>query len=182
VLELIDITGETIDRLEYPNGQRKGTAWAFIGYDANGGEMWRTTYAPTPSSPNNYQEYRACEAGKVINEVTGNCVKVVEVTEKTCAEGQYLNPLTGRCNKIEEVKSTVCREGYYLNEETGKCKKIVENKGADYGLVTETYEEKSSFVALYGVIGIITAGLVYVGWQFRHEIRRLFGRVFRRSH
>ncbi len=182
VLELIDITGETIDRLEYPNGQRKGTAWAFIGYDANGGEIWRTTYAPTPSSPNNYQEYRTCEAGKVINEVTGNCVKVVEVTEKTCAEGQYLNPLTGRCNKIEEVKSTVCREGYYLNEETGKCKKIVENKGADYGLVTETYEEKSSFVALYGVIGIITAGLVYVGWQFRHEIRRLFGRVFRRSH
>ena len=178
-LELIDINGEVIGKLEYPNGQKKGTSWAFIGYDANGDELWRTTYAPTPGEANNYQEFRTCEVGKIINEVTGNCVKVTEVTEKVCPDGQYLNPLTGRCKKLEETKETVCKEGYYLNEETGRCKKIVENNGADYSLVTETYEEKSSFVALSAIIGVLVVGSMCVVWQFRSEIRRLFGKVFR---
>lgn len=181
VLELADVDGAVVARLEYPGGQRKGTAWALIGYDADGGETWRTTYAPTPGEANNYQEFRTCEVGKVINEVTGNCVKVTEVVEKVCTDGQYLNPLTGRCKKIEEVASvTICKEGYYLNEETGRCRKIVENKGADYSLVTEVYEEKSSFVALYAVVGVVALGVIYTGWQFRHELRRLCGKVFRR--
>lgn len=180
VLELIDTNGEAVDRLEYPNGQRKGTAWALIGYDERGGEIWRTTYAVTPGEPNIYQEYRSCEEGKVINEETGNCVKVTEVVEKTCPAGQYLNPLTGRCKKVEEVKETVCKEGYYLNEETGRCRKIVENTGADYSLVTETYVEQSGFVALYAVLGVVAVGVAYVIWQFRKEIRRLCGKVFRR--
>lgn len=183
VLELIDANGEVLDRLEYPNGQRKGTAWTFVGYDAGGGEIWRMTYAPTPGEANNYQEFRTCEAGKVINEVTGNCVKVTEVAERICPEGQYLNPLTNRCRKIEVASGEVaCKEGYYLNEETGRCRKIVENKGADYSLVTEVYEEKSSFVALYAVLGVVGLGIIYVIWQFRSEIRRLVGRVCRRFH
>ena len=183
ILELVDVNDEVIDKLEYPNGQRKGTTWALIGYDASGGEIWRMTYAPTPGEANNYQEFRTCEEGKVINEATGNCVKVVEVVEKTCPAGQYLNPLTNRCKTIEVAKSeVVCKEGYYLNEETGRCRKIIENNGADYSLVTEVYEEKSSFVALYAVLGVIGLGLIYVIWQFKSEIRRLFGKVFRRFH
>ena len=183
VLELVDVNGEVIDKLEYPNGQRKGTAWALIGYDADGGEIWRTTYAPTPGEANNYQEYRTCEEGKVINEATGNCVKITQVVEKTCPAGQYLNPLTNRCKKMEVTTSeVVCKDGYYLNEETGRCRKIVENKGADYSLVTEVYEEKTSFIALYAVLGVVGLGVIYVIWQFKTEIRRLFGRVFRRFH
>ena len=180
VLELIDTDGAVVDRLEYPNGQRKGTAYALIGYDTTGEEVWRVTYAPTPGEANNYQEFKPCEAGKVINETTGNCVKVVNVTEKICAEGQYLNILTGRCKKYEEKTAKTCKEGYYLSPETGRCRKIKENTGADYSLTPETYEEKSSFVALYAIVGVILVGIFCLIYEFRREIGRLFGKVFRR--
>ena len=179
-LELIDTDGAVVDRLEYPNGQRKGAAYALIGYDDSGEEIWKVTYVPTPGEANNYQEFRTCEAGKVINEATGNCVKVASVTEKICKEGQYLNILTGRCKKYETKEEKKCKEGYYLNPETNRCRKIKENNGADYHLQPENYEEKSSFVALYAVIGVVVAGLIYLIYEFRREIRKLFGKVFRR--
>ncbi len=182
MLELIDIDGAVIDKLIYPNGQRKGTAYAFIGYDNNGKEIWRTTYALTPGAPNNFQEFRTCEEGKVINEATGNCVKVTSVKPKVCKAGYFLNPLTGRCKKIETKKEKTCKEGYYLNPETGRCKRIKENDGADYSLEPESYEESSTFVALYAVLGVVLVGLIYIIYEFRHEILKLFGKVFRRSH
>ena len=181
-LEIVDTNGDIVDTLAYPNGQRKGTAYALIGYDEKGEELWKVTYAPTPGAPNNYQEYKTCEEGKVVNEATGNCVKVAAATEKVCAEGQYLNLLTGRCKKYETVSEKKCKEGYYLNPETGRCRKIVENKGTDYGMELEKFEEKSSFVALYAVIGVVGVGVVYLIYEFRYEIRRLWQRVWRQFH
>ena len=183
VLELIDANGEVLDKLEYPNGQRRGTSYMLVGYDASGKEIWKVTYAPTPGEANNYQEFKTCEEGKVLNEVTGNCVKVTSVAEKICPEGQYLNILTGRCRKIPEATTpTECKEGYYLNEETGRCKKIQNNDGADYNLAVEKYEESSSFVALYAVLGVLGAGIIYIIVEFRREIVRLFRKVFGRFH
>ena len=178
-LELIDTDGAVVDRLDYPNGQRKGTSYAWIGYDDKGEELWRITYAPTPGVGNNYQEYKTCEAGKVINEATGNCVKVTTVTEKICPEGQYLNILTGRCKKYETTTEKTCKEGYYLNPETGRCRKIVENEGTSYGVQAEEYEEKPSFVALYAVIGVVVVGVGYLIYEFRSEIVKLWRRVWR---
>lgn len=178
VLELVDADGAVVDRLEYYNGQRKGTAWAWIGYDAEGEELWRTTYAPTPGEPNNYQEYRTCEEGKAINEATGNCVKVTTVEEKICAAGQYLNVLTNRCKKYETATEKTCKEGYYLYEETGRCRKITENTGANYSVVAEEYEEGSSFVALYAVLGVVAVGVVYVIYEFRREIRKWWKKMW----
>lgn len=180
VVELIDADGAVLDRLEYMNGQRKGTSWAFIGYDAEGREIWRTTYAVTPGEANNYQEYKSCEEGKVINEETGNCVKVTEVADKVCAEGQYLNPLTGRCKKIEEETVTTCKEGYEINPLTGRCIKIKNNDGAEHPLAQESYEEETSFVAPVAVGVVVVVGLVYIGWEFRHEMRKLWRKVSRR--
>lgn len=179
VIEMVDVNGEVVEKVEYPNGQKKGASYAWVGYDEDGEEMWRTTYAVTPGEPNNYQEYKTCEAGKVINEATGNCVKVTVVTEKTCAAGQYLNPLTGRCRNIEVAKATTCKDGYYLSEETGRCRKIIENTGTTYALETENYEESSSFVALYAILGVVAVGLIYIIFEFRKEILRLFRKVFR---
>ena len=179
-LELIDTDGKRIDTLTYPNGQRKGTSYAFIGYDERGRAVWRMTYAPTPGGPNNYQEYKSCEEGKVINKATGNCVKAMTAKTKICKEGQYLNILTGRCKKIEEKTKKTCKDGYYLNPETNRCRKIVENKGADYSVEPEAYEEESSFIALYAVLGIIGVGVLYLLYEFRKEIWKLFGKVFRR--
>lgn len=181
-VELIDVNGETVDVLSYPNGQRKGTSYAWIGYDEKGKEIWRVTYAPTPGAPNNYQEFKTCEEGKVINKVTGNCVKKTTLQEKICKEGQYLNLLTGRCKKIETSKTKTCKEGYYLNPETNRCRKIKENKGADYNVEPENYEDSSSFVALYAVIGVVSVGVIYLIYEFRHEFGKLFGKVCRRFH
>ena len=175
-LEIMDVNDEVVDKLEYPNGQRKATSYAQIGYDAKGEEIWKVTYAPTPGEGNIYQEFRTCEAGKVINEETGNCVKITAVEEKTCEAGYYLNPLTGRCKKYEVARIVTCKEGYAYNEETGRCRKIKENTGANYELAAQEYEEKSSFVALYAVIGIVVAGLLYVIYEFRREIVRFFRR------
>ena len=181
-LELIDTDGAKLDSLIYPNGQRKGTAYAFIGYDDFGKEIWRQTYAPTPGAANIFQEFKSCEEGKVLNKETGNCVKVSALKTKVCKEGQFLNILTGRCNKIKTNEEKKCKEGYYLNPETGRCRKIKENNGADYSLEPETYEESSSFVALYAILGVGAAALLYLGYEFRHEILRLFRKVFRRYH
>ena len=173
-IELIDTDGDTIDSLTYPNGQRKGASFAFIGYDNSGEEIWRVTYAPTPGSANNYQEFRSCEEGKVLNEATGNCVKATTVSAKVCKEGQYLNVLTGRCKKYETATEKTCKEGYYLNPDTNRCRKIAENNGADYNLQPESYEEQSSFIALYAVLGVVGAGAAYLIYEFRHEIAQGF--------
>lgn len=183
LLEILDSDGTIADTLEYLNGQKKGTAWAFIGYDEKGEPIWRTTYLATPGAPNIYQEYKTCESGKVINAATGNCVKVTEVTQKTCAADQYLNPLTGRCNKLPTSSTpTECKDGYVLNPDTGRCNKIKENNGADYSLITETYEESSSFVALSAILGVVVAGIVFLIFEFRHELVRLWRRVVQRFH
>ena len=146
-----------------------------------GEEIWKVTYAPTPGAANNYQEFRTCEAGKVINEVTGNCVKVTSIAEKFCKEGYFLNILTGRCNKMKTVEEKTCKEGYELNPETNRCRKIKENTGANYSLEPETYEEKSSFVALYAVLGVVGVGILFLIWEFRQEIVKLWRKVFRRA-
>ncbi len=180
LLEIIDVDGTVVDMLTYPNGQRKGTSYILVGYDGLGEEIWKVTYTPTPGEPNNYQEFKACEAGKVLNEATGNCVKATAVTEKICKEGYYLNILTGRCNKIKTTEEKTCKEGYELNPETGRCRKIKDNNGADYSLTPENYEEQSSFVALYAVIGIVVVGLIYLIYEFRHELVKLWHKVFQR--
>lgn len=182
ILEIIDTDGMVVDNLKYPNGQRKGTSYIFVGYDDGGEEIWKVTYAPTPGGPNNYQEFRSCEEGKVINEATGNCVKVTSVAEKICKEGYYLNILTGRCNKMKTTEEKTCKEGYELNPETGRCRKIKQNTGANYGLEPENYEEQSSFVALYAVLGVVGVGMIYLIYEFRVEIVRLWRKVFRRAH
>lgn len=180
-LEIIDADGTVVDLLKYPNGQRKGGSYIFVGYDGAGEEIWRVTYAPTPGGPNNYQEFKTCETGKVINEATGNCVKVTSIAEKFCKEGYFLNILTGRCNKMKTVEEKTCKEGYELNPETNRCRKIKENTGANYSLEPETYEEKSSFVALYAVLGVMGAGILFLIWEFRQEIVKLWRKVFRRA-
>lgn len=179
-LELIDANGANLDKLIYSNGQRKGTAYAQVGYNVSGQEIWKITYAPTPGEPNNYQEFKTCEEGKVINQATGNCVKVATVKSTVCKEGYYLNPLTGRCNKNKTTSATTCKDGYELNPETGRCRKIKQNNGADYELTPDNYEEQSSFIALYAVLGVLGAGALYLIFEFRHSIAKFFRKIFRR--
>lgn len=176
ILELVDVNGEVVDTLEYPHGQKKGTAYALFGYDAGGGAQWRTTYRPTPGAENVEQEYRSCPDGKVLNEATGNCVKAATLKKAVteCPEGKYRNPETGRCKKIETDETKECKEGYERNPETGRCRKIKDNSGAEYALVPETGGEKVVFVATMAIAGLAALAGGYVVFQFRHEIARFF--------
>lgn len=166
-LEIIDVTDESIAKLSYPHGQKKGTAYALIS------GAWKKTYAPTPGATNIDQEFRTCPLGKVINEKTGNCVKVATVASvKPCPAGKYRNPETGRCKSSAKSKTAKpCKEGYERNPETNRCRKIRKNDGSDYALVPITGDpEKSSFVALGALALLVIAGLAYTAFQFRKEL------------
>ena len=180
LLELVDVGdgwGDdyvVVASLAYPHGQKKSAAYAMIGYNSYGEEEWQTTFLPTPGSSNIPQEFKTCPAGKIINELTGNCVNASTLSTllKDCGEGKYRNPETGRCKSYNDSGETnACKEGYERNPETGRCRKIKDNNGADYPLVPITgVEEHSSFIAIWAIVGIGVIGLGYVVFQFRKEI------------
>ncbi len=181
-LELIDTDGTVVDTLVFYNGQKRGVAFAQFGYDSSGKEQWKQTYALTPGEVNSFQEFQSCPEGKVLNKETGNCVKSTTLTiAKECPAGQYRNLLTGRCKSYNTSNSSSakpCPDGYERNPETNRCRKIVKNEAADYGLEVENYEEKSSFVALWAILGIILIGLIYIVFQFRTEIKKVCLKMF----
>lgn len=179
LIELYDVDGMLVDSLTYLNGQKKSASFAKIGYDTNGNDLWKITYAVTPGAANYYQQFKTCEEGKIINEETGNCVKPTTVTEKVCDEGQYLNPLTGRCKKYETTIEKECEEGYELNPETNRCRRIKNNDGADYEIVQEEGNQ-TIFIATIAIAGVIILALGYIIFEFRSEIKKFFQKVFRR--
>lgn len=184
-LTLLDVDDSVLDEIAYPNGQKKSTSYARI-YDETGNETWEITYSPTPNAENIYQKFRTCEAGKIINEATGNCVKITPLkttassfksssTLAPCPAGKYRNPLTGRCKKIETTSTTLkeCAEGYERNPETNRCRKVTKpNDGADFPVVPTTHSDQTVFIGFGVVILIVGLGLTYVILQFRHEISR----------
>ena len=199
VVELVDVTENIVDTLTYKHGQKKGTSYAFIKFQ-DSEEVWLITYKPTPGEKNDYQEFRTCEAGKIINPATGNCVNVSSsangMTEE-CPEGKYRNPLTGRCKSYETTKTTTCpegkyknpltgrcksyetnvstatpcKEGYERNPETNRCRKIKANNGADYSTIPITgTEEKSSFMAKWALMALGGGAGSYTVFQYRKDI------------
>lgn len=184
-VELLDTDASVVDILVYYHGQKKSTAYAKF-YDQSGDELWQQTYALTPAAENIYQEFRSCEAGKVINPATGNCVKATTATDAVseCPAGKYRNPLTGRCKTLETTtEPKPCAEGYERNPETNRCRKITKpNDGASYALVPETRSEHTTFIALGVVILLVLLGGVYVILQFRHEIARAGRKLRQRLH
>ncbi len=194
ILTLIDADGYILDEVAYPHGQKRLTTYAKI-FDSQGNESWQITYAITPNAENVYQKFRSCEEGKVINETTGNCVKVtsLKTTINTlknsiaapCPAGKYRNPLTGRCKKIETTSQTLkeCAEGYERNPETNRCRKVksnTPNDGAEYAIEPTTSSDKKVFIGFGIVTIILVLGIVYVGLQFRNEIVRVTRKIRQR--
>lgn len=188
LIEIIDEDGSVVDKLTYYNGQKKGVSLAMFGYNADGSENWLQTYNTTPGAENDYQKYKTCESGKVLNEETGNCVKAsnINTTLAACAEGYYRNPLTNRCKKAEALAANAevkpCAEGYERNPATNRCRKIVINDGAAYPLAeVVSTEEKSEFIAVWAIAGVAAIGAGYVIYQYREEIFLAFSKVFARK-
>lgn len=177
-IEIIDTDGETVDSLVYLNGQKKAMSFAQFGYDKNGKEQWLQTYSPTHGTENNYQKFKTCPEGKVINEETGNCVNKTSVSTELepCPAGSFRNPLTNRCRKYTTTTTSLkeCAEGYERNPETNRCRKIVSNDGANFPLETEQFEEKSNFVAIWAITGVLAIGVFYIVFEYRKEIIKFF--------
>ena len=148
LIEIIDSFTFNIDSLTY-NSQKHRTSYAKFS------EIWKSTYNKTPGAANVYQEFQTCEEGKMINEETGNCIKIPNTsTPKTCDEG------------------------YELNLETNRCRKIRINEGTEYPIVTdEAYIEETNFVPLLAVIIMFLAGVAYTIFQFRTELKKLFSKL-----
>lgn len=175
-LQIIDTDGEVVDTLVYYSGQKKGLSLAKMGYNADGSKSFRQTYSPTPGSENNYQQYKTCPAGKVINLETGNCVSEVAAvtTLAACPAGKYRNPLTGRCKSYATTASTElkpCAEGYERNPETNRCRKIVTNTGAEYPVTMGTFEEKKEMTSVFAIAAVVVAGIGYIAFQYKDELR-----------
>ena len=172
--EIIDTTGDVLDTLILPHGQKKSTSYAEFGRTEAGSKNWLTTYSPTPGEANNFQQYRSCPEGKIINEETGNCVKAASISEiKECPAGKYRNPLTGRCKSLEEDSDVApCKEGYERNPETNRCRKIRNNDGTTYPLLPQTAAEKSTFIAGIAIAAVLLVGAIYIILQYRPEISR----------
>lgn len=176
------------------------TSFAWLKVD--GKESWYSTYAMTPGKKNVYQKFQTCEAGKHINEATGNCVKDPKPPAE-CKADQYRNPETGRCKKIDSGTTLKpCRADQYRNPETGRCKKIASDSGlkpckegwernpetnrcrkipvggeATHAVGPMTDENENRTWVLIGAIGAAAiAGLII--WQFHPEIKRFFERIY----
>lgn len=177
-LSIIDADGEIVDNLSYYGGQKKGVSLAKIAL-GDGTVNWVQTYNVTAGAENVYQQFKTCPVGKVINLETGNCVTetTLVTTLAACPEGKYRNPLTGRCKSYATTASATlkpCAEGYERNPETNRCRKIVENTGAEYPVVTEVFEEKKELVSVYAIVTVIVAGLLYIAFQYKDELRAKF--------
>lgn len=178
-LLLVDVDGETVDSLVYYGGQKKGVSFAKFGVSGGGNVSWKQTYNVTAGAENIYQQFKTCPVGKVINLETGNCVNEVQpiVTLAACPEGKYRNPLTGRCKSYATTASTElkpCAEGYERNPETNRCRKIVTNTGADYPVATGTFEEKKELTSVFAIATVVVAGLGYIVFQYKEEIKLKF--------
>lgn len=187
-IDLINADGQVIDELIYPHGQKKSASYAKF-YDANSVEDWHITYLRTPAAANQYQEFRTCPAGKVINPLTGNCINSASIPNSStgaCPTGKYRNPLTGRCKSVAKSSSDLkpCAEGYERNPETNRCRKIAStNTGADYALVPDTGDiGTTTFVAFGIVTAIVLVGVVYIVLQYRREIMRMLRKIRQRFH
>ena len=83
--------------------------------------------------PSKTKILKKCPSGKVLNPVTGRCIKdkssgvTKGVNTKKCPSGKVLNPVTGRCIKDKSsgvtkgVNTKKCPSGKVLNPVTGRC-------------------------------------------------------------
>jgi hypothetical protein len=103
IYDLVDEVEIMENRIAY-KAVKTGASWAYFDDEEQVG--WLQTFAPTPGQPNVYQQFQTCEAGKIINVNTGNCILIAS-EPAPCPVGQYRNPETGRCKKLAGETSTL---------------------------------------------------------------------------
>ena len=163
-----------------------------------------TTYNPETGEATTV---KICNDGYFLNTETNRCNKqktesstVSESSIKTCPEGKFLNPKTNRCKNLQEIDESttgktittynpktgeatiekICNDGYELDEDSNRCKKIKKNDGEKYNIEVPNLGEdsKNDFMAIGSIILILSLGLVFVIFQYRHEIMKFIKSLF----
>ncbi|MBR3322853.1 hypothetical protein IKG13_02235 [Candidatus Saccharibacteria bacterium] len=124
---------------------------------------------------------KTCPEGQYLNVLTNRCKKMPTAkTQTACKAGYYRNPLTGRCKKQAAAKTAkTCPEGYELNPSTNRCRKKRQDasKFPVENITNETYDNPQIFIAAFALITLGILVLIYVIFQFRHEMSRFIKRA-----
>ena len=160
--------------------------------------------APTCKEGYEYVEstgkcYKVCADGQIRNPETNRCKKASSsdsesdtTSEKatkdvTCKEGYEYVESAGKCYKA-------CAEGQERSPETNRCKKVTTssgsststsskktNNGADYSVDVPETGGATAFIAAGSVVALAVAGLVFVIFQYRVEIRQFIKKHFKKA-
>ena len=77
-----------------------------------------------------------------------------------------------------------CKDGYERNPATGRCKKKITETGQSYAPAPsepETHQDTQIFIAVTAVIVAAVGAIIYVIYQFRHEIITFFRRLLKKT-
>lgn len=119
----------------------------------------------------------SCPTNQYRNPTTNRCKSVVvENVLAACKEGQERNPETNRCKSVAgSTKSLIpCEEGEERNPQTNRCKKAASsNSGQSLAGVKDVFVESTGTpLNILLVAALLFCALVYVGYEWRHEIMR----------
>lgn len=123
-----------------------------------------------------------CKAGEYRSPETGRCRKVTTVAALTpCKPGQVRSPETNRCRSVlASSDPKPCQVGWERNPETNRCRKVAKLSETTAGFKPEKTVPSSETTATWWVFaGLGTLVLGYAGWEWRHEIARLAGALFK---
>lgn len=128
-------------------------------------------------------DQKPCQEGQYRSEATGRCRSIASAAAKVlkpCRDDQFRNPATGRCKKIAADSEVVkeCAEGFERNPATKRCRKIVQSNILSAGFGPEKVKHVAGAVWGWWVFGGVSfLALVYAGWQWRWEMKRLIART-----
>ncbi len=128
---------------------------------------------------------KPCKEGQYRSEETNRCRSIAAAAAsvlKPCADDQFRNPETNRCKKIASAEDILapCKTGYERNAETNRCRKVKVANAVAAGYPVQPYHDNTmqGFWWGIGAVGVVAAG--YAAWEWRHEITRVAGAVWRR--
>ncbi len=124
-----------------------------------------------------------CREGQYRSEETNRCRSIASAAAsvlKPCRDDQFRNPATNRCKSIASSEDLAdCGEGRERNPTTNRCRNVTGSllSASDIGKVQATKDTPMMFAGwwIIGIIGLLGVG--YMGWEWRHELGRLIGRI-----
>ncbi len=128
-------------------------------------------------------QFVPCGPGQERNPETNRCRNINQASQLVpCGEGQERNPETNRCRSISSASTDLvpCGPGQERNPETNRCRNVVEPNSETMG-VQDVHVAASSDNANWLLSGFVLGSvLLYGGWEWRLDAKRILLNVKRR--